>query len=213
MPLNIQLVDSKTKEDKQNRELKEKTDLNILNFEKGYNILIREIDKINKIGVNSIEYTDSFEKFKINSELMKLLKHHIALNKSNQEPLYLICGYSEEIILEFYERAVTLCEEARYEDCINAFIFLTTLHPTIPSFWSGLGLAYEKNLDSTKAMESFEKAINADLSNFSAFYGLIRICESINNLSRAKELLENQINNESIKEDVENALYYIKSLK
>ncbi len=219
VPMSMLIADAGLKEEKEEVEKKlvqKNIDLLVLSFEKGYKILIAEI----KNKVQDDQYTVSadlepilVEEFQIDDETMNLLKEEISEGENPPPPLFELCDFSEDILIIFYDLGVKLYEEARYADSIDAFIFLTRLYPTMQSFWTGLGLCYEKNLEFDKAIDSFEQAIKVEPSNFSPVYGLIRCCESIKDFSKLTRILEEQKENEVIKSDVEEVLAYIKDKK
>jgi tetratricopeptide (TPR) repeat protein len=184
-------------------------------FEKGYQMLYQLVSEQSLDGIYSKSEEIApipLEKFQIKQEILDSIKQLIAGHKS-EAGLFQKCGFSNQILLVFYEFGMRLYEEAFYEKSILALTFLTTVHPSIPSFWLSLGLSYEKNLNFTEALKAYEKAIEIDPSVFSPYFGLIRCGEEIKDFSKAIEVLESHKNIESIKENVEIGLIYIREKK
>ncbi len=195
---------------------KEINDTHFKSFEQGYQSLIAKIEG------DAIEGTFSrdaninpipIENFRINPNKWQPLKKILKGGASSKEIVNIICDFSPDVLLLFYEIGIFFYEEALYEKSINAFIFLTTINPRVQSFWIGLGLAHEKNLNFEKAIESFETAFNSDPKDFSPYYGLMRCCETIKDFKKIEDLLNAAIDNQAIKEQVTDALEYIKSKK
>lgn len=161
-------------------------------FEAGYYAIYNEIIKNS---VNNFYFDEEIssrlavEEFQVDPKMLEQREH-----------------FSEDVMLAFYQMGVRLYQNAQYEEGINAFIFLTHLSPEIQSFWTALGLCYEKNLEFVEAINCYEKAIHTDPTDFSPFYSLIRCSMEIKDYSKAKELLHL-----SDLPEVETALNYIKN--
>lgn len=77
--------------------------------------------------------------------------------KKGQSPQK-IWGYSNEEMGKFYLIARHLLEEARYEEALDAFVFLLTLNPTHPEWWMGLGVAMQYLHEYEGAIDAYEMA-------------------------------------------------------
>ncbi len=71
-------------------------------------------------------------------------------NRMQQEmTLQEICNMSDETLEALYQAAKSIYEQKRYEDAVDAFVFLTTINETRYPFWFALGnaLYFCKNFD------------------------------------------------------------------
>lgn len=69
----------------------------------------------------------------------ELLRKQIEEGKTFQE----ILGYSQETMDKFYAAARQLFQKQEYRDSADAFIFLSTLNPYVPTYWLGLGMSQQ----------------------------------------------------------------------
>jgi len=187
-----------------------------ISFEKGYNALWKMVEANAESGIYSKSEEippTKLSEFAISAEKMSELRELIYSDQTDDSPLYEECDYTVGVLLAFYELSTKLFDDARYDEATAAFIFLTTVDKNIHSFWLGLALCYEKNLDFMKALEVYELAIHLEPSNFTPFYGILRCSESIKDFSKALELLEKYKDNEEIKQEIDESLLYIKSKK
>ena len=121
-----------------------------------------------------------------------------------------ICGFSTDVQLLFYEKGISFYEQALYEKSIDIFVFLTLVNPHVQSFWIGLALSYEKNLNFNQAIECLEAAIECEPNDFNPYYGLLRCSEAIKDFSKLEELLDAAKDNEAIKGEAADLLEYLK---
>lgn len=130
-----------------------------------------------------------------------------------QRKLQALCGYSNNVLLNFYEMATRFFDEKKYDDALNAFTFLCMLNPAVSSFWIGQALTFEAKQDYTKAIEAFEKGVKAEPLDFDPFLGMIRCSQELKDYHKVRDLLEAERENPAIEEEVKEALEYIKSLQ
>lgn len=187
------------------------------NFIKGYETLISEIQR--RVINGYFRASDETEEVAITDCILsedlkkKLLSDNFKKLTEVGENFIDSTGYSNQVILNFYEVAVNLYHEAEYECAESAFIFLAYLKPSVTSFWIGLGLSLEAQKEFLQAIEAFQKAFMTESSDFSPFLGIIRCSQELKDYSKVKEFLKEQKDNLEIQNDVTEALIYIDSLE
>jgi len=187
--------------------------IDIKAFEQGYYLLIDEVIKNAKLSYYSCDpeiKPIAVENFQFSDEEMKFIKE-IIVSESYLSKRPILGNFSSDIQLIFYDLATSFYYNAYIDEAINSFIFLTTINPYVPAFWIGLGLAYERNLDQSKAIDSFKTAISVSPNDFTPYCGLIRCFETMQDFTAIEELLEAAKENEAIKEEVVEALDYLKT--
>jgi tetratricopeptide (TPR) repeat protein len=179
-------------------------------FENGYQALLEEITTHSTEGyyaknpeIKPLPVND----FQVASEIMEESKSKINSGKD------VSIDFPIDVQMVFYEISMNFYDESLYEKAISAFTFLTIINPDIQAFWVGLALSYERNLNISKAIESFETAIKSEPEDFSTFYGLLRCCEAAKDFSKIESLLEAAKANEATKEQAIEVLEYLKSKK
>lgn len=186
-------------------------------FIKGYEIVIKEIKQRAQAGIFcASEETGSIslDECTLGEELKKIIESSQSWKEPyEQHVLMTLSGFSAEAILNFYAIGTNLFDQKKYKESLSVFTFLSILNPSIPSFWIGKGLCYEGDLSYDKAIDEFENGIEADRSSFEPFLGIIRCCQQLKDYSRAIDLLSHDQENPAIKNEVTEALQYIKSIK
>lgn len=185
-------------------------DINILR--KGYAVLSAELKK-QKFFKGILLLKDdngsvSIDKLQIDDELLQKLGK---INKSerNTSTGIKITGLKEESLLAFYQFANNLFKERRFEDSISAYQFLTIVAPDIPSFWLGLGIAYEGNTQWFEAFEALKQSLILEPNEFDPIMIMIRCAQKANDFDPVLRLLEEYRDNPLIKNEIEEALQFI----
>lgn len=135
---------------------------------------------------------DELKEFKLSKKAKeklkdkKLLKKELASGKSAQE----IMGFSDEVMAKFYAAAYKLFEHRRYEDAVNAFIFLVTLNPYRHDFWLGLGMATQMCHDYEAAIDAYELAAICDISSPVPYFYLAKCLFAIHDRESALQALD-----------------------
>lgn len=180
-------------------------------FENGYRLLIEEIKKNAVEGLYSGNDTTikpiPVADFEISRVNLKALSKTIAEGKIPDSAI----DISADVQFLFYEIGIHFYDQALYEQSIDIFIFLTTINPSVQSFWISLALSYEKNLNFQEAIECLEVAIHCEPADFNPYYGLLRCSEAIKDYSKLEELLEEAKGNEAVKEQAEDLIEHLKS--
>lgn len=100
--------------------------------------------------------------------MLEYLAHH--------QTLQAVLGFADDILLDMYEVAFGLFEQKRYSECIDAFIFLTTINPNVSSFWLGLGSALQMERRPDEALAAYTVAINKDPERLDGYLYAARCC-------------------------------------
>jgi tetratricopeptide (TPR) repeat protein len=90
--------------------------------------------------------------------------------------LQAVLGFADDILLDMYEVAFGLFEAKRYTECIDAFIFLTTVNPNVGSFWLGLGSALQMDARLDEALAAYKIAITKDPERLDGYLYAARCC-------------------------------------
>lgn len=211
-PIDLQMTNPEARKRVEKDHDKEEGENLAKQFERGYQALIQEIKKSAVDGLYSREDTVKplpIEDFQISQDKMKEVKKIVSEENNSDGAIDRILDFSPDIQLLFYERGIYFYDQALYDKSIDVFVFLTMINPKVQSFWIGLALSYEKNLNYNQAIECLEGAIRCDSSDFTPFYGLLRCSEAIKDYSKLEELLEASKDNEAIKEEVADVLEYL----
>ena len=194
---------------------RETLDKEIEQFEKGYNTLLTEIGQQAVEGCYQYGDDDEnvmIEECLINDEVKSKIVDKNRWQKSEDEEELKLTGYSQEALLAFYHATIQLHAKALYERAIYAFHFLCRLAPQVSSFWLGLGLSLEANLEYMEALNAFARAIQAqNAASFTPFLAMIHCSIQIKNFTQVKECLEQHKENVCIVDDVKNALAFIEN--
>ncbi len=160
----------------------------------GYQVLIKELYRNAKEGVISIH--DQIEPVSLEACLLKgkslellndpeKLKAHLQKGGSVQQ----LHSYTIPVLLTLYELTKNLALDRNQNEAIQAFTLLSQLNPHIPSFWIGLGLAFEETLNWKEAIDAYQTAIAQDPADFESYVALVRCCKSTKDNALAKEVL------------------------
>lgn len=109
---------------------------------------------------------------------------------SKGEDFQKIFGFSENIISEMYMIFLDLFGIARYEECLNIALFLTTLNPQIQLFWSALGISLIKLNRYFEALEIYKAALYVEPESFELYKNAVHCCLVLNDIEQAKKILE-----------------------
>ena len=109
---------------------------------------------------------EHLEQFRIPEEAVSrmndtgFLMKELALGKTLQE----IIGYTDAQMEDFYQVAVRVFREGRYDDAEGIFTFLSTLNPNVYAFWLGLGMCYQLKEEYEQALLVYTCASDVDLA-------------------------------------------------
>lgn len=134
--------------------------------------------------------SDNLEQFIISEEVLNRLGDGHASEILEGKSLQEIFGFSNETALIFYETAKNILEQKRAKDAINAFVFLTTINPYIPSFWMGLGMAQQLNQEHTVALDSYNMALTLEGREIFPYIVAAQCCIEIKDFDKATNLME-----------------------
>lgn len=141
-----------------------------------------------KVNVSS-EMEDDLADFKLSPEAKAklknkaLIKKELAKGKSAQE----ILGFSDKVMLKFYNAASTLLDHNRYKDAGKAFLFLVTLNPHRHEYWMGLGISAQLDKDYEAAIDSYEMAAYCEVHNPTPYFYLAKCLFAIHDRNAALE--------------------------
>lgn len=116
----------------------------------------------------------------------KLLKKELAEGKCAQE----ILNLSDHAMNHFYEAASLLLEHRRYEDSLNAFLFLITLNPYRYRYWLGLGRSYQFLDDYEMAINAYEMAAACEIADPMPYFYLAKCLFALHDRKSALQALD-----------------------
>ena len=71
-------------------------------------------------------------------------------------------GLSDEVLNVYYNAALQMLEEKRWNDAADAFLFLSTLNPGVQSYWIGAGIAEQSQNNFGDALQYYVVAESID---------------------------------------------------
>lgn len=159
--------------------------------------------------------------FLISDEALARLndKEVLARHFEEHRPLQELFGFSNNTVAEFYDAAKSILEQGRFEDAVNAFVFLTTLNPYISDFWVGLGVAHQSNRDHDSALFAYNVAFNVDGKEIFPYVLAAQCCMEIKDFNKAIECIDKaskyaeerpeDVSSKKLKEDAAVAKRYV----
>ena len=183
-------------------------------FEVGYDFCIKEIEG-RSIDGSFVSGDDipaiSVEALKINDNASKKISGMDFWESYVEHPtkIQFLMNYSNDMLLSIYELAGIFYHNKQHQEAIKIYKFLCLLNPFIPSFWIGLGLSLEDDMQLPEAIEAYETASQLAPSNFTPYLGLIRCSELLNDFTKIVEQLKKALNSADLKEDAQVALEYL----
>ena len=134
----------------------------------------------------------NLEEFILDEEAMERISDEEVLSKHLEEgrPLQELFGFSDEVTAEFYETAKNILEQKRFQEAINAFVFLTTINPYMSDFWVGLGMAHQQNNQHDDAMFAYSVAFNLDGREIFPYILAAQCCMEIKDFEQALQVVE-----------------------
>ena len=137
----------------------------------------------------------NLEDFIIDEEaIARISDEEVLLNHLEEgKPLQELFGFTNEVTAEFYEAAKNILEQKRFEDAINAFVFLTTINPYMSDFWVGLGMAHQQNNQHDEALFSYSVAFNLDGRQIFPYVLAAQCCMEVKDFERALEVVDSAV--------------------
>ncbi len=114
--------------------------------------------------------------------MLEYLAHH--------QTLQAVLGFADDILLDMYEVAFGLFEQKRYSECIDAFIFLTTINPNLSSFWLGLGSALQMDQRFDEALAAYKIAITKDPERLDGYLYAARCCMQLKDYAEGQRICD-----------------------
>lgn len=109
---------------------------------------------------------------------------------AHNQTLQAVLGFADDILLDMYEVAFGLFEQKRYSECIDAFIFLTTINPSVSSFWLGLGSALQMEQRLDEAMAAYKVAISKDPERLDGYLYAARCCMQMKEYEEGQKICD-----------------------
>jgi type III secretion system low calcium response chaperone LcrH/SycD len=110
---------------------------------------------------------ENLEEFQIPKDAIEKLQDPEFLRKQVEEgkTFQEILGYNLETMEKFYTAACNLFQKQEYRQAADAFIFLSTLNPFVPTYWLGLGMSQQLDEEYRTALLAYGMAILTDVQN------------------------------------------------
>lgn len=97
---------------------------------------------------------------------------------------------SDEVMAKLYQKARSLFEKENFIDSANAFLFLSTLNPNCFEYWLGLGMSLQRCQEYYRAIDAYELAVHADITNPASYFYLAKCFFAIHDRENSLEALE-----------------------
>lgn len=154
------------------------------NCRAGHALLLAELEQMRKEPGSDIreasEYVVAFP------ENMEPLSADGSTLRMPQE----IAGIDNERMLDFYDAAVKIYDSGRFEDAVQAAVFLTTMNPMVQAFWLVLALAYEAAGATAQAFDAYRYAIAADGETAATYGAAVNFCLRNGNATAAQTFVD-----------------------
>ena len=139
--------------------------------------------------------TDPLEKYRIKESSQKVLDspHELFLFLAEGKMLYELFGFTTEVMLDFYQAAISLLNDDRFEDAHDAFFFLASIAPRVSEFWRGLAFSCMQLSRFDEACENCQKAIESDPQGVESYLTAVRIFCSMQDYERAHSFINETI--------------------
>ncbi|MCB1136741.1 MAG: hypothetical protein KDK78_10770, partial [Chlamydiia bacterium] len=108
----------------------------------------------------------------------------------NGQTMQDILGFKDEVLMEFYEIASDFFDEERYEDALNAFVFLSSVNSYIPEFWIAMGMTQERLMKFNEAFQSYSMAAMVSGPEILAYQMAVECADKIDTPQRVSEILD-----------------------
>jgi type III secretion system low calcium response chaperone LcrH/SycD len=110
---------------------------------------------------------NNIEEFQLSADALEKIKDPESIRRYFEEgkTFQEILGYSDISMEKLYRAAYTLFQQRRYQECSDAFTFLTTINPYVHNYWLGLGMSEQMVEDYEGALVAYAMATMTDLRN------------------------------------------------
>lgn len=136
-----------------------------------------------------LKFTEIQEQCNRASALMPdLLGSKESVSASDKDFLQETLGFSDETMLQIYEKAVVLMEAENFTDASCLLIFLTCLAPYVPSYWIAEGLCFQSLNRHEEAVAAFMGAFALDEKNKVPLHYAMESSLALNDGARVREL-------------------------
>ncbi|MEX1013052.1 MAG: SycD/LcrH family type III secretion system chaperone [Waddliaceae bacterium] len=132
---------------------------------------------------------DGLKEFHLSKEAAKKLKNRAALKKeiSSGKTAQEILGFTDSAMDAFYRAAETLLNGRRYDDALNAFLFLITMNPHHHDYWIGLGMSVQMVGDYQSALDAYEIAAMYEVENPIPYFQLAKCFMELHDRENTRE--------------------------
>ncbi len=136
--------------------------------------------------------SEELEDFQIPQEVLDQLSDPLLLQKYVDEgkTFQEILGYSDDMMGRFYQIARGLLDMKKLKEASDAFLFLTTLNPHVPTYWLGLGMCEHLHEEYQRSLVAYGMAIVSDREDPLPHYYSAACHFAMRNYETAKVALE-----------------------
>lgn len=110
-------------------------------------------------------------------------------NRDKSDYFKELYGISDEVLDAYYNAALKLMYDNRWEEAVDAFTFLIYLSSTIQRFWMGLGISLQTLKKFTEALQVYQVAEVLDPLDPFVHANSFQCCMALGDVELGKEYL------------------------
>lgn len=155
------------------------------NYVNGYTILLEEMAK-------TLPDEESLAPYYADSEKLNSLQtvDGIADLMEQGRTIYMLLGYSSDVMQNFYRAAYKLLEEGKIEKGYYAFFYLVTIAPNVREFWLNYGYAALQMGEDAAAIESYGHAYELDKTKSDSYLAVASVYIKMQHFDKADAACE-----------------------
>ena len=100
-----------------------------------------------------------------------------------------IMGWSNDVVLDMYDAAVSIAKKQQWEEAEKAFLFLVTVNPFVSSFWTGYGSVAKQLSKFEEALMAYKMAILYAPENCSCYERALALALELDNDTEADAIV------------------------
>ncbi len=152
----------------------------------GYSILLAEVSKMFP------DDDDALIPYYADPELLSTLQtaDGFADFLERGKTIYMLLGYTNEVMQNFYKAAYKLLVEGRIKEGFDAFFYLVTIAPNEREFWLNYGYAALQLGEHMLAIEAYGRAFDLDPNKADAYLAAASVYLRLQDFQHANEVCD-----------------------
>lgn len=155
----------------------------------GYQVLLDELAKMIPASQTNV---DPLEPFKAKDDQIQKLDDPAEFMNFLTEghSIYEALGFTMDEVARFYDAAISLLDQKRFEDARDGFYFLVTIAPLVGESWLGLGFSYAECGDAEAAIQACAHAVDLMPEKPDAYLTFARVFIDIQDFDQAQKVCD-----------------------